>query len=118
MFNNALDHGLLKFDSSLKHHKDGMEKYIDERATRLAQAETGQIQLSLAKETDAGGGELLRIRVSDSGDGFDHHQVANKIAADTQLHGRGIALLYKVCSTVQFLGNGSELMVEFNLPLQ
>lgn len=118
MFNNALDHGLLKLDSSLKHHEDGMEKYFDERATRLAQAETGQIQLNLAKELDADGGALLRIRVSDSGDGFDYHQVATKIAADTQRHGRGIALLYNVCSTVQFLGNGSELMVEFNLPLK
>lgn len=117
MFNNALDHGLLKLDSSLKHHEDGMEKYFDERATRLARAETGRIRLNLEKEIDASGGAaLLRIRVRDSGDGFDYRQVVTKIAADTQRHGRGIPLLYNVCSEVQFLGNGSELVVEFNLP--
>lgn len=118
MFNNALDHGLLKLDSSLKHHEDGMEQYFDERAKRLADAESGQIQLNLEKELKVGGGALLRIRVSDSGDGFDFRNVATKIAADTQRHGRGIALLYNVCSEVQFFGNGSKLMVEFNLPLK
>lgn len=118
MFNNALDHGLLKLDSSLKHHEDGMEKYFEERAQRLANAEGGQIQLNLEKELKAGGSAVLRIRISDSGDGFDYQHVASKIAADTQRHGRGIALLYNVCSAVQFLGNGSELMVEFNLPLK
>jgi anti-sigma regulatory factor (Ser/Thr protein kinase) len=117
LFNNALDHGLLKLDSSLKHHEDGMEMYFDERAIRLAHAESGQIQLNLEKIINVDGSALLRIRVKDSGEGFDYQHVAAKIAADTQRHGRGFALLYNVCSAVQFLGNGSEVMVEFILPI-
>lgn len=115
LFNNALDHGLLKLDSSLKHHEDGMEKYFDERAYRLAHAETGQIQLTLKKILNEDGSKFLRMRIKDSGDGFDHQRMAQKIASDTQRHGRGITLLYSVCRTVQFLGNGSEVLVEFNL---
>jgi len=37
LFNNALDHGILKLDSSLKQHEEGMEKYFDERAKTLGQ---------------------------------------------------------------------------------
>jgi PAS domain S-box-containing protein len=116
LVNNALDHGLLKLDSSLKHHLEGMEKYFDERAERLTNAEEGQIQLNLEKVRNEDGSAFLRIRVKDSGDGFDYQQIAVKTASDTQRHGRGITLLYSVCRMVQFLGNGSEVEVEFNLP--
>jgi PAS domain S-box-containing protein len=116
LFNNALDHGLLKLDSSLKHDIEGMEKYFDERAERLASAGIGQIQLNLEKVLNEDGSAFLRIRVKDSGEGFDYQQIAAKTASDTQRHGRGITLLYSVCRTVRFLGNGSEVEVEFNLP--
>lgn len=116
LFNNALDHGLLKLDSTLKHHIDGMEKYFDERAERLSRAESGQIQLNLEKVQNEDGSAFLRIRVKDSGEGFDHQQIAAKTASETQRHGRGITLLHSVCRSVQFLGNGSEVEVEFNLP--
>lgn len=116
MFNNALDHGLLKLDSSLKHHPEGMEKYFDERAIRLANIESGQIQLNLEKVLTRNEDAFLRIRIKDSGEGFDYQRVLTKVASDTQLHGRGIALLYNVCRSVDFLGNGSEVLVEFDLP--
>jgi anti-sigma regulatory factor (Ser/Thr protein kinase) len=116
LFNNALDHGLLKLDSSLKHDIEGMEKYFDERAERLANAGSGQIQLNLEKVRNDDGSAFLRIRIKDSGEGFDYQHIAAKTASDTQRHGRGITLLYSVCRSVQFLGNGSEVQVEFNLP--
>lgn len=115
LFNNALDHGLLKLDSSLKHDIEGMEKYFDERAERLANADGGQIQLNLEKVQNEDGSAFLRIRVKDSGEGFDYQKIAAKTASETQRHGRGITLLYSVCRTVQFLDNGSEVVVEFNL---
>ncbi len=115
MFNNALDHGVLKLDSRLKHHEDGMEKYFDERAARLTHTETGYIQLSLEKVLNADGSAFLRIRVTDSGDGFDYQQVLDKVATSTLRHGRGLPLLHQVCRTVQFYNGGSEIMVEFDL---
>ena len=115
MFNNALDHGLLKMDSGLKHHEDGMEKYFDERAARLANTETGYIQLNLEKVVNTDSSAFLRMRVADSGIGFDYQKVVDRVAADTQLHGRGLVLLYHVCRKVQFLHGGAEVLVEFDL---
>ena len=115
LFNNALDHGLLKLDSSLKHHPDGMDKYFDERAERMASVQAGQIDMNMEKLAYAGGGTQLKIRVRDSGGGFDYRHMGKLPATETQRHGRGIVLLNNLCSSVQFLGNGSEVMVCFNL---
>lgn len=115
LFNNALDHGVLKLDSGLKHHEDGMEKYFDERAARLVHTETGQVQLDLEKVLNSDGSAFLRIRVMDSGDGFDFRQVTDKAVENSLRHGRGIPLLHQVCRSVEFLQGGSEVVVEFNL---
>ena len=115
LFNNAMDHGLLKLDSTMKHHPDGMDNYFDERARRLASAQFGKIDINLEKIEYAGDGAQLKIRVRDSGDGFDCQRMGKLPATETQWHGRGIALLHNLCSFVQFIGNGSEVLVYFNL---
>lgn len=115
LFNNALDHGLLKLDSTLKHHEEGIERYFEERSDRLAKTETGLIQLRLEKVLNEDGSATLRVHVNDSGDGFDHHHVITHMATSDQRHGRGIPLLYRLCSSVNYLGNGAEVEVEFEL---
>lgn len=115
LFNNALDHGLLKLDSTLKHHEEGIERYFEERSDRLAKTETGLIQLRLEKVLNEDGSATLRVHVNDSGDGFDHHHVITHMATTDQRHGRGIPLLYRLCSSVNYLGNGAEVEVEFEL---
>jgi anti-sigma regulatory factor (Ser/Thr protein kinase) len=116
LFNNALDHGILKLDSSLKHHEEGMEKYFDERTVRLASSVNGYIQMDMEKVQNADASEFLRIRVSDSGGGFDYRHVERQVATNSGLHGRGIPLLFNVCRSVQFLRGGAEVLVEFDLP--
>ncbi len=113
--NNALDHGLLKLDSSLKHSEDGMEKYFEVRAMRLANINDGLIQLNIKKVLSEEGTAILRIQVKDSGEGFDFERMSHQITANTTRHGRGIALLYNVCHSVQFFNGGSEVVVEFDL---
>lgn len=115
LFNNALDHGLLQLDSTLKHHEDGMERYFEERALRLAEASTGMIQMHLQRIRNEDGSSFLRICVKDSGAGFNHHQPDSDAPPDEQRHGRGIALLHGICRSVVFLGNGSEVVVHFDL---
>jgi CheY-like chemotaxis protein/serine phosphatase RsbU (regulator of sigma subunit) len=114
MFCNALEHGLLKLDSSLKQQEDGIEKYFEERALRLAATEGGQIHLHLKKIRNSDGSTSLRIRMKDSGDGFDYHNWPTRLAEGTLRYGRGIPLLCSVCRSVQYLGNGSEVVVEFD----
>lgn len=115
MFNNALDHGVLKLDSRMKQHADGMEQYFEKRVMRLAEAERGTIHMHLKKILREDGGMFLRIRMKDSGDGFDYPHYSGQADAGAQRHGRGIALMRHVCSSVQFLGNGSEVMVEMDI---
>jgi len=55
------------------------------------------------------------IRIKDSGEGFSHHRWNLSSVMDTHPHGRGITLLYGICRTVQFVGNGSEVLVRFDL---
>ncbi len=114
MFCNALEHGLLKLDSGLKQQEDGIEKYFEERALRLAATEGGQIHLHLKKIGNPDGSELLRIRMKDSGEGFDYQNCPARFTEGTLRHGRGIPLLYSVCRSVHYLGNGSEVVVEFD----
>jgi hypothetical protein len=110
-----LDHGLLKLDSSLKHSEDGMEKYFEVRAMRLANINDGYIQLNIKKMLRDGGSAFLRVQVKDSGDGFDFKKMSHQVTANTARHGRGIALLYHVCHSVQFFNDGKEVVVEFDL---
>ena len=109
LFNNALDHGVLKLDSSLKNDPEGMEQYFAERIERLAALEIGQIALRIERllgESCA----CLRISLSDSGDGFDFSTVMFcDLAANQQRHGRGIGLLLGICDSLQYFGNGSEV---------
>ena len=116
LFSNALDHGLLKLDSALKHHASGMEAYFDERERRLHSTHTGRLELHMEKVMYEEGGMQLRIRVHDSGDGFNHQQVRTLISHGAQPYGRGIGLVCGLCSTVEYLGSGSEVLACFALP--
>lgn len=104
LFLNALDHGLLAMSSELKSRPDGMEYYLQERARRLAALENGRIDIELTGH-DLGGRSLLRIRVSDSGPGFDHRWLQQPDS--TRPSGRGIALVAALSASLRFLGNGN-----------
>ncbi len=110
LFNNALDHGVLKLDSALKEDPAGMEMYFEERARRLQNLEQGEINIRLEKFS-AGDNAFLKVVFRDSGEGFDY---AARLAApldDESLlrHGRGIALMQSLCYSLRYLGKGNEV---------
>jgi len=108
LFNNALDHGLLKLDSTLKHGPEGMDRFFEERSVRLKQLEQGEIKIQLLKVSSAHG-PCLKIVVSDTGDGFDL-QALQTAALDASMrrHGRGIALVESLSSQLYHADNGRE----------
>jgi anti-sigma regulatory factor (Ser/Thr protein kinase) len=117
LFNNALDHGLLMLDSKIKSEVDGMERYFSEREARLAALVEGRIEISLAKLANpvlagckACKRQVLKIRVSDTGSGFDHTRRMKELDGVEQ-HGRGIPLLHQLCTHVQYFGSGAEVVV-------
>jgi hypothetical protein len=115
LFNNALDHGLLHLDSKLKQDPDGFEQYIEQRETRLSQLTDATIEVDLERFFLAGG-DRLRLRVKDSGPGFDHAAILKKReAAASQLSGRGIMLVKQLCLSLAYAEKGNDVTAIYNL---
>jgi serine phosphatase RsbU (regulator of sigma subunit)/anti-sigma regulatory factor (Ser/Thr protein kinase) len=114
LFNNALDHGVLKLDSGLKHGAEGFEHYLHLREERLKALGSASIEIEIEKVM-LEGKYGVRIRVQDSGDGFDH---AALFAAPGDLpvsaqHGRGLALVRGVAYSLEFAGKGNEVVAYY-----
>ncbi|SMC20539.1 Histidine kinase-like ATPase domain-containing protein [Andreprevotia lacus DSM 23236] len=115
LFVNALDHGVLGVPSSIKHEEDGMGRYLQLRAQTLAGLQQGRIEIDLAGVT-VQGQNLLRIRLKDSGSGFDWKSQLTRPAAEVNGPcGRGIALVRALCMALYYQGSGNEV-VAYYLP--
>lgn len=114
LFNNALDHGILKLDSALKTVEDGFDRYLTAREQRLASLERGTVEIGLehARQED---GEFLRLRVADSGAGFDVDSVLGRQSGEAALSGRGIALVQSLCAGLEYRGGGNEAIALYRL---
>ncbi|UXY14596.1 SpoIIE family protein phosphatase [Chitiniphilus purpureus] len=109
LFVNALDHGVLGLDSSLKREPEGIEQYLTERARRLAMLQQGHVEIDLTGMW-LDGQDYLRIIVKDSGHGFDWPGwLTNDLSTAGGLSGRGIALIRALCDMLQYRGTGNEV---------
>ncbi len=113
LYNNALDHGLLGLDSRIKSGPDGFEQYIHQRAERLSALDSGRINIDLSIVKDRF--PVLRIRVLDSGAGFNYLGYGGSLDNDSVPFGRGIALVRHLCQKVEFRGRGNEVVVYYPL---
>jgi anti-sigma regulatory factor (Ser/Thr protein kinase) len=120
LLTNAIDHGLLGLDSSLKATQDGFVEYYRLRDVRLRSLRNGHITLRVTREPARGRGwETLRIAVSDSGAGFDHvaelARAADPDCASRRGRGRGIAMLRALCEELTYTGTGNVAEVVYRL---
>jgi CheY-like chemotaxis protein/anti-sigma regulatory factor (Ser/Thr protein kinase) len=113
LFNNALDHGVLGLASSLKDGPDGIERYLGERSARLAALGAGRVDIRIETIEP---GPALRIRVSDSGSGFDAAGVvpAGRSGMEPP-HSRGLSLVRSICRSVEFNADGNEVVAIYDL---
>lgn len=112
LFNNALDHGLLRLDSEIKQQANGMDLYLQERAHRLQLLPAGQISLSL-EGLRQGDRFLLHVEVGDTGPGFDFLEIEEPASGHRLFYGRGIRLVRSLCQYVHYQGNGNRVSVYF-----
>ncbi|BBL71283.1 ATP-binding SpoIIE family protein phosphatase [Methylogaea oryzae] len=112
LFNNALDHGLLRLDSRLKNSPEGFEEYLALREQRMAALTEGNICVS-CERTVWQGRRVLRIRVKDSGNGFDYGALLEDLANNHRAYGRGLPLVKSLATDMTFDGDGSEVVVLF-----
>jgi CheY-like chemotaxis protein len=109
MYSNALEHGILELSSDLKKTEDGFMEYYQQRQQRLDTLKNAVVQISfrLIKSEEI----ILRIKITDSGSGFDTEKL--KSSSNEDSFGRGIGLLNRVCNRVEYLDGGSTLEVDF-----
>lgn len=111
LVNNALEHGLLQLDSSLKHDPEGMERYFEERTARLKKLAAGEIRIKLSKEDD-GQQSLLKVTVANDGAEFDYRAaLAASPDGGLRRHGRGIQLVRNLSTRFDYDDNGRKANV-------
>lgn len=107
LYLNAFEHGVLKLDSKIKQLEDGFFRYYDLRDKGLSLLELNDfifIKVGWNMENDS-----IHIDITDSGVGFDYQSVNHERATDDFFHGRGINMIYSLCSEVNFKGSGNEV---------
>tara|TARA_R110002012_G_scaffold146409_1_gene304670 strand:- start:8100 stop:9779 length:1680 start_codon:yes stop_codon:yes gene_type:complete len=107
LISNALDHGVLRLDSSLKHDFDSFGEYLEERAVRLGALEQhDRILLILNFNPEIG---QLYLDIEDSGNGYEERK--RDVAGQEALFGRGLELVNKLCEQMQVFAPGNRTSV-------
>ncbi len=115
LYVNALDHGVLKLDSQLKSNPDGFMEYMDNRENRLDTLTDGTIEFHISKLVSLKGKNILKIELTDSGNGFDFSRDHNEFESNVQMSGRGVKLIMEICESVQYHGCGNKVEVIYKL---
>ncbi|MGU9852879.1 ATP-binding SpoIIE family protein phosphatase [Pseudomonas koreensis] len=112
LYSNALEHGVLGLDSSLKRDAAGFASYYQQRNARLEALQDGYVRVHLQVKPQGAGGCLV-IRVEDSGKGFDVARVMERPLDDVRLSGRGVSLIRQLGHNASWSDEGRSACVEF-----
>ncbi|EJM69669.1 serine phosphatase RsbU, regulator of sigma subunit [Pseudomonas sp. GM50] len=112
LYSNALEHGVLGLDSSLKRDASGFARYYQQRNARLDELRDGYVRVHL-QVAPKGEGGCLTVRVEDSGKGFDVARVMARPVDDVRLSGRGVNLIRQLSDHATWSDNGRSARVEF-----
>jgi two-component system, HptB-dependent secretion and biofilm response regulator len=103
LYNNALEHGVLKLDSSIKNDSTGFAQYYQERTEKLLSIDDGFVGVEIDHTPKPDGGEIT-FDFKDSGNGFNYQQVIEN--GCQEYSGRGIPLILELCESVEFFEQG------------
>ena len=109
LYSNALEHGLLDLSSDIKRSEDGFAQYYQLRQERIEALSDAKIQIHCELIYDQE--TYLRIRLIDSGKGFEFENILDSDHEDS--FGRGISLVHKVCKRVEYSNGGCTVEVDF-----
>lgn len=114
LYVNALDHGVLGLNSSLKQSPEGFTRYFSERETRLGNLDEGSIKIIINAQPSTNGGNMV-IQVEDSGPGFDYStRLTGELPPHTQFSGRGITLVSELCDSIEYEAPGNRVKAAFS----
>ena len=109
---NALEHGVLKLDSSLKATSEGFAQYYALRAQRLTALDDAWVRITIDHQPENSGG-VMSIKIEDSGEGFDYTGFKEAKMDIDRYSGRGIPLLVSLCRRFEYMGAGNVVEAEF-----
>ena len=112
LFANAVDHGILGMSSEIKLRGfEGLSSYMELRAERLANLDHGHISVHI-EATEFSGKPATRLRVVDSGKGFDQALLRSDEDYLTSVTaGRGFKLVMNTCYKVAYAESGNDVTV-------
>ncbi|RTE87538.1 MULTISPECIES: SpoIIE family protein phosphatase [Gammaproteobacteria] len=109
---NAIDHGLLGMDSSLKNSYEGFEKYYLEREKRLDNLREGHVEINVNYVPED---KKIYFEVTDSGEGLTSLQQNEAIEFSELSYGRGLSLIKELAANVEWLNEGKTIRVSYDL---
>ncbi len=114
LYNNALEHGVLKLSSEMKSSGAGFAEYYRLRKEKLAELTDAFLLFEFQHQLMEEGG-LLIITVTDSGDGFQPRDPMASLPEEkiTQYFGRGLSLVASIAERVEVLPPGNRVRVSF-----
>lgn len=113
LYSNALEHGLLGLDGSLKKTPEGLQTYYEHMAEAFPKLNKGWIRVELQHRPRANGGSL-KFTVEDSGPGFDYRQWSANNVRLSGHQGHGFHILYELCQNIQFIHPGNQIIAHFD----
>jgi CheY-like chemotaxis protein len=107
LYVNALDHGVLNLDSSLKQGENGFTDYFQQREQKLSNLSQGSVRLNLKIHSQDDGGYII-ITIEDSGKGFNFNKYKNRPTDEKLYSGRGLLLVESLCKQLHFFEPGNK----------
>ena len=108
LFVNALDHGVLGLDSSLKEGNDGINRYFEKRERLLHALREGYVRIGVTVHPAQQGGHIV-IDVEDSGRGFDMENLRQAQLTQRNYSGRGINFVENLCESLRYFSPGNRV---------
>tara|TARA_Y100001956_G_C4128842_1_gene192188 strand:+ start:6905 stop:8542 length:1638 start_codon:yes stop_codon:yes gene_type:complete len=99
LFANAIEHGLLKLDSSIKEQPDGFFLFYQLREERLKELDDSSC-ITLSMDYNPKEAQLL-MELEHNGEGFDFNRPASE-EESPRSYGRGIMLARELCTSLDY----------------
>lgn len=110
LYSNALNHGILGLNSSIKSHRDGFVAFYKEREKRLATLENGYTKIEITIHKSQDGQREISISMEDSGAGFDFKAREESIHSENMNpSGRGINIVKELCQSLEYNKKGNRV---------
>jgi len=98
----------------MKSDPDGFSEYIEKREQGLEELTDESIIITIEK-LEIYKTKYLKIRIKDSGEGFDINKDIQELAVNEKLSGRGVKLVKELCINMEYKDKGNDVEVVYQI---